>query len=194
RALADRAAPVVGSSLRSVRHIRQTTQNNGIHIMSAHFAINPKRDIVLERFMDAPRRRVWEALTKPEHLKEWYMPKPWGDVTKCEMDVRPGGIFSIDIATANGQEVPNLGCFLEVVPMERLVWTSMLFPGYRPAVFDDIPITAIITMEAVGTGTRYVFTALHRDEADCEKDKESGWLEGTEIALDQLVAHVNSMK
>jgi hypothetical protein len=34
--------------------------------------------------------------------------------------------------------------------MERLVWTSMLFPGYRPAVFDDIPITAIITMEAEG--------------------------------------------
>jgi hypothetical protein len=42
----------------------------------------------------------------------------------------------------------------------------MLFPGYRPAVFDDIPITAIITMETAGTGTRYVFTALHRDEAD----------------------------
>jgi hypothetical protein len=78
--------------------------------------------------------------------------------------------------------------------MERLVWTSMLFPGYRPAVFDDVPITAIITMETVGTGTRYVFMALHRDEADCEKDKESGWLEGTEIALDQLVAHVKSMK
>jgi uncharacterized protein YndB with AHSA1/START domain len=162
--------------------------------MSTHFAINPKRDIVLERFIDAPKRLVWEALTKPEHLKEWYMPKPWGAVSKCEMDVRPGGIFSIDIATANGQEVPNLGCFLEVLPMERLVWTSMLFPGYRPAVFDDVPITAIITMETVGTGTRYVFMALHRDEADCEKDKESGWLEGTEIALDQLVAHVKSMK
>jgi hypothetical protein len=49
-------------------------------------------------------------------------------------------------------------------------------------------------METVGTGTRYVFTALHRDEADFEKNKESGWKEGTEIALDQLVAHVKSMK
>ena len=44
----------------------------------------------------------------------------------------------------------------------------MLFPGYRPAVFDDIPITAIVTMQAVGTGTRYVLTALHRSEADLE--------------------------
>jgi hypothetical protein len=78
--------------------------------------------------------------------------------------------------------------------MKRLVWTSMLFPGYRPAVFDDIPITAIITMETVGTGTRYVFTALHRDEADLEKNKASGFYQGTEIAVDQFVAHVESMK
>jgi len=162
--------------------------------MSKRFMINPKLDLVFERFIEAPPRLVWEALTRPEHLKEWYMPRPWGRVARAEMDVRPGGIFSIDIATADGQEFPNLGCFLEVVPMERLVWTSMLFPGYRPAVFDDIPITAIITMESVGTGTRYVFTALHRDEADCEKNKASGWQQGTEIALDQFVAHVNSMK
>jgi len=69
-----------------------------------------------------------------------------------------------------------------------------LFPGYRPAVFDDVPITAIMTMHAEGTGTRYVFTALHRNEADLEANKESGWLQGTEIALDQLVEHVASMK
>jgi uncharacterized protein YndB with AHSA1/START domain len=162
--------------------------------MSKHFTINPKLDLVLERFIDAPTRLVWEALTKPEHLREWYMPKPWGRVSRAEMDVRPGGIISIDIAGADGQEFPNLGCILEVIPMERLVWTSMLFPGYRPAVFDDIPITAIMTMESAGTGTRYVFTALHRDEADFEKNKASGWQEGTEIALDQFVAHVNSMK
>ena len=162
--------------------------------MNKGIAINPKLDIVLERFIDAPTRLVWEALTKPEHLKEWYMPKAWGRVSRAEMDVRPGGIFSIDIAGADGQNFPNLGCFLDVVPMERLVWTSMLFPDYRPAVFDDIPITAIITMESVGPGTRYVFTALHRDEADFEKNKASGWLQGTEIALGQLVAHVQSMK
>jgi len=162
--------------------------------MSQHFAINPKTDLVFERFIDAPKRLVWEALTKPEHLKEWYMPKAWGTVSRCEMDVRPGGIFSIDIAVANGPDVPNVGCFLDVVPMERLAWTSMLFPGYRPAVFDDVPITAIITMDTVGTGTRYVFTPLHRDEADLEKNKTSGWQQGTEIALDQFVAHVNSMK
>jgi uncharacterized protein YndB with AHSA1/START domain len=162
--------------------------------MRKQFAFDPKLDFAIERFIDAPARLVWEALTKPEHLKEWYMPKGFGRVARAEMDVRPGGIFSIDIAGADGQEFPNLGCFLDVVPMERLVWTSMLFPGYRPAVFDDIPITAIVTMEPMGTGTRYVFTALHRDEADFEKNKESGWQEGTEIAMDQFVEHVKSLK
>ena len=162
--------------------------------MSTHLTIDPQVDLVFERFIDAPARLVWEALTKPEHVREWYMPKAWGRVARAEMDVRPGGIFSIDIAGADGREFPNLGCFLEVVPLQRLVWTSMLFPGYRPAIFDDIPITAIVTMEGVGTGTRYVFTALHRNEADLESNKASGWQQGTEIALDQLVAHVASMR
>lgn len=162
--------------------------------MSKQFAINPKVDFVLERFIEAPTRIVWEALTKPEHLKEWYMPKPWGRVTQAEMDLKPGGMFSIDIATADGTVFPNLGCFLEVVPQKRLVWTSMLFPGYRPAVFDDIPITAIVTMEPEGNGTRYVFTALHRNEADFESNKASGWQEGTAIAVDQFVEHVMALQ
>ena len=162
--------------------------------MSKHFTINPKLDFVLERLIDAPRQLVWEALTKPEHLKEWYMPKAWGRVSDCEMDVRPGGKFSITIAVQGGPEIPNLGCFLDVIPMERLAWTSMLFSDYRPATFDDIAITAIVTMETVGTGTRYIFTALHRDAPDCEKNRTMGFQQGTGIALDQFVAHVMSMK
>src|SRR5438309_8652729 len=148
--------------------------------MSTQLTIDPTLDIVFERFIDAPTRLVWDALTKPEHVKEWYMPKAWGRVARAEMDVRPGGIFSIDIAVGDGREVPNVGCFLDVVPMERLVWTSMLFPGYRPAVFDDIPITAIVSLEAVGNATRYVFTALHRSEADMTENKTSGFYEGTQ--------------
>lgn len=162
--------------------------------MRKQFAFDPKLDFAIERFIDAPARLIWEALTKPEHLKEWYMPMQWGRVVRAEMDVRPGGIFSIVIAVNDGPEFPNLGCFRDVVPIERLVWTSMLFPGYRPAVFDDIPITAIVSMEAVGTGTRYVFTALHRSERDLEENKASGFYQGTEIAVDQLVHHVISMK
>jgi uncharacterized protein YndB with AHSA1/START domain len=162
--------------------------------MSNPFVLDPTVDFTIERFIDAPVSLVWDALTKPEHLQAWYMPKTWGRVVRAEMDLRPGGVFGIDIATNEGHEVPNLGCVLEVVPMERLVWTSMLFPGYRPAVFDDIPITAIFALKAEGSGTRYLFTALHRNEADRKANKESGWQEGTEIAMEQLVAHVESMR
>ena len=162
--------------------------------MRKTFAVDPKIDFVIERFIDAPKHLVWEALTKPEHLAQWYMPREWGRVAKCEMDVRPGGMFSIDIAVGDGREFPNLGCFVEVIPQERLVWTSMLFPGYRPAVFDDVPITAIVTMTSEGSGTRYVFTALHRGENDYKANMESGWAEGTKIAVDQLVEHVLSLK
>ena len=73
--------------------------------MSTAFTFDPKLDFAIERFIDAPTRLVWEALTKPEHLKEWYMPKPWGRVTRAELDLRPGGIISIDIAVGDGRDV-----------------------------------------------------------------------------------------
>ena len=162
--------------------------------MSHTATIDPKLDLVFERYIDAPVRLVWEALTRPEHLKEWYMPKAWGRVERAELELTPGGTIRIDIVVGNGQLVPNLGCVLEAVPMERLAWTSMLFPGYRPAVFDDVPITAIMTLKPEGKGTRYVFTALHRSAEDLENNRTSGWKEGTEIALDQFVAVVQGMK
>lgn len=51
-----------------------------------------------------------------------------------------------------------------------------------------------MTSETVGTGTRYIFTALHRDEADFEKNKALGFYQSTEIAINQFVEHVKSMK
>ncbi|SFM99996.1 SRPBCC domain-containing protein [Dokdonella immobilis] len=162
--------------------------------MNPPFPFDPKTDFAIERFIDAPTRLVWEALTKPEHLAAWYMPRAWGRVSHAELDLRPGGIIRIDIAVGDGPDSPNLGCVLEVVPLQRLVWTSMLFPGYRPAVFDDIPITAIMQMASDGSGTRYVFTALHRNETDFQTNRESGFYQGTEIAIDQFVAHVIAMK
>jgi uncharacterized protein YndB with AHSA1/START domain len=161
--------------------------------VSFEHVVNPRLDLVLERFIDVPRHLVWEAWTKPEHLKVWFCPKPWG-VSACEIDLRPGGIFSTTMLSPDGKEFPNIGCYLEVVPMERLVFTSVLYPGYRPAPAGDLPMTAIITMKPEGAGTRYVATALHQDESDCEKHKAMGFHEGWGAALDQLVAHVKTMQ
>jgi uncharacterized protein YndB with AHSA1/START domain len=94
-----------------------------------------------------------------------------------------------------GQEFPSAGCYLEVVPNEKLVWTSALGPGYRPAIraagtesCDELYFTAIIVLEAQGTLTKYTAIAMHGDEATSKKHEEMGFYQGWGKVLDQLVA------
>ena len=151
---------------------------------------DPKLDLVLERVVDVPRELVWAAWTRPEHLRKWFTPAPW-TVADCEIDLRPGGIFRTVMRSPEGKEFPNIGCYLEVVPNERLVWTDALLPGYRPA--ENPFMTAIITLESQGKGTRYTAVAIHRDDAGRKKHEDMGFYQGWGKALDQLVAHVKTM-
>ncbi|MBI2422364.1 MAG: SRPBCC family protein [Candidatus Hydrogenedentes bacterium] len=156
-----------------------------------HFEPDPKLDLVLERVIDVPRELVWRAWTEPEHLKVWFCPKPWS-VTDCEIDLRPGGVFSTTMCSPDGEKFPNAGCYLEVVHHERLVFTDALLPGYRPAPKPFM--TGIITFEVHGSGTRYTATALHADEANRKQHEDMGFYQGWGTALDQLVAHVKTMQ
>jgi uncharacterized protein YndB with AHSA1/START domain len=90
-----------------------------------------------------------------------------------------------------GTESANDGCYLEIVPNERLVWTDALLPGYRPSPSPFF--TAIISLESVGTGTRYTALAMHRDEAGRRQHEEMGFHDGWGMVLDQLIAHVRTM-
>jgi uncharacterized protein YndB with AHSA1/START domain len=156
--------------------------------------IDPKLDLMLERVVDVPRDIVWAAWTQPERLKKWFVPAPWQAVD-CEIDLRPGGIFRTVMRSPEGQEFPSAGCYLEVVPNEKLVWTSALGPGYRPLIKTsatgscvELYFTAIITLEAQGTKTKYTAIAIHGDEASSKKHEEIGFYQGWGAALDQLVA------
>jgi uncharacterized protein YndB with AHSA1/START domain len=93
---------------------------------------DPRLDLVIERVVGVPRDLVWIAWTRPEHISKWFSPAPW-TVTECEIDLRPGGVFRTVMRSPDGKEYPNVGCYLEVVPDERLVWTDALLPGYRPS-------------------------------------------------------------
>ena len=153
-----------------------------------------KLDLVLERVVDVPRELVWAAWTEPEHIKKWFTPAPWTTVD-CEIDLRPGGIFRTVMRSPEGQEFPNAGCYLEIVPNEKLVFTSALGPGYRPIIrathtgsCEEIYFTAVITLEAQGSRTRYTAIAIHGDEASSKKHEEMGFYQGWGAALDQLVA------
>jgi uncharacterized protein YndB with AHSA1/START domain len=159
---------------------------------------DPKLDLVLERVVDVPRELVWDAWTKPEHIKVWFTPRPWR-TTECEIDLRPGGIFRTVMRGPAGEEFNNIGCYLEVVPQERLVWTDTLLPGWRPAASTGSQscglsgFTAVVALETLGQGTRYIATAMHRDEAGRRQHEEMGFYDGWGKALDQLVAHVRTM-
>lgn len=152
------------------------------------YPIDPTRDLVLERIVDVPPELVWAAWTVPVHLKKWFTPAPWTTVD-CEIDLRPGGIFRNVMRSPEGQEFPNVGCYLEVIPNERLVWTGALLPGYRPANLssDALLFTAIIALEPHGNGTKYTATVMHGDPASCARHAEMGFHEGWGKALDQLV-------
>ena len=154
---------------------------------------NSKLDLVLERVVDVPRELVWAAWTKPEHIKKWFTPAPWTTVD-CEIDLRPGGMFRTIMRSPEGQDFPNVGCYLEIVPNERLVWTSALGPGYRPAIkaaatgADELHFTAMILLEAQGRRTKYTAIAIHGDEATAKRHEQMGFYQGWGAALDQLVA------
>ena len=151
---------------------------------------DPMLDLVLEREVDVPRELVWAAWTRPEHLRKWFVPRPWS-ITKCEVDLRPGGAFHFTMRSPEGQEFPNVGCFLEVVPNEKLAWTDALLPGYRPS--EKPFFSAVVLLEPRGKGTRYTAIAIHGDEATRKKHEEMGFHEGWGKCFDQLVEHVKSM-
>lgn len=151
---------------------------------------DPKLDLVLERVIDVPRHLVWEAWTKPEHVCKWFTPAPW-TVSECEIDLRPGGIFRTIMCSPDGNKFPNVGCYLEIIPQEKLVWTDALLPGYRPS--EKPFFTAIILLETIGTGTRYTAIGIHRDEAGRKQHEDMGFHNGWGTALNQLVAYAKTM-
>ena len=150
---------------------------------------DPQLDLVLQREIDVPHELVWAAWTQPEHLAQWFAPSPW-TITECEVDLRPGGMLRFVMRSPEGQEYPNVGCYLEVVPNERLVWTDALLPGYRPS--EEPFFTALLTLEPRGTGTLYTAVAMHRDEDNRKKHEEMGFHEGWGQVLDQLVAYIKT--
>jgi uncharacterized protein YndB with AHSA1/START domain len=164
-------------------------------------AIDPKLDLTFERIIDVPRELVWKAWTQPKHLMPWFCPVPWKTIA-CEIDLRPGGIFSTVLLSPEGKEYPGHGCYLEVVENEKLTWTNALTTGFRPAPgpalaneeIDAFYFTASIQLATRGTGTLYIATAMHGDEASCEKHSGMGFHKGWGIALDQLVAYTKQMQ
>jgi uncharacterized protein YndB with AHSA1/START domain len=145
---------------------------------------NPETDLLLERIVDVPRSEIWKAWTNPELLKEWFCPKPW-KVTECKLDLRPGGEFYTKMQGPEGQEHPMTGCYLEIVPEKKLVFTDCLLADFKPS--QNPFMTAMVVLEDHGKGTKYSAYAFHKDNAVLKQHQTMGFEQGWGIALDQMV-------
>lgn len=82
-----------------------------------------ERELVITRIFDAPREMVFRAWTEVEQLAQWWGPEGFTNPA-CQIDVRPGGVIYIEMRGPDGTTYPMGGTFHEVVPPERLVFTS----------------------------------------------------------------------
>ena len=98
---------------------------------SAHIEFPNDLEIVLTREFDAPIQLVFDVLTKPEHVRNWFAPFEC-EVTECSVDLRVGGGYHIVFVTEAGVECSFRGTYLEVEPPTRTVAT-WLFEGWPDA-------------------------------------------------------------
>ncbi len=83
------------------------------------------REIVVTRAFNAPARLVFEAWTRPELFRQWWVPKSMGMVLRaCEMDVRVGGGYRLVFGHDASDSAEFFGRYLEVTPHSRLVWSN----------------------------------------------------------------------
>jgi uncharacterized protein YndB with AHSA1/START domain len=147
------------------------------------------REIRLTRLFDAPRNLVFEAMTKPEHVTQW-----WGrlgegySVPVCEIDLRPGGAWRFVNRTPKGQLVAFYGVYREIAPPERLVYTEIFeqFPDTESVV------TAVFTEE--NGKTRLTVTALYPSLEVRDVVLKSGMEKGAAISYDRLEDVVSRLK
>jgi len=146
------------------------------------------REIVLTRLFDAPRQLVFEAMTKPEHVRRW-----WGildehhSVTVCEIDLRPGGTWRFAGRGPRG-DYGFHGVYREVAPPERVVFTEIFDP------FPDVEsvVTSMLTEE--GGKTRLTATCLYPDQQVRDMVLGTGMTRGAGISYDRLEDLVSALQ
>ncbi len=113
-----------------------------------------ERELVVTRTVNGPARVVFEAWTKPELFKQWWVPKSMGMVLRsCEMDVHVGGTYRLVFGHDVSNPVEFFGRYVEVIPHSRLVWTN-------EEGGDGGPVTTV-TFEEKGGKTLVVMHELY---------------------------------
>jgi uncharacterized protein YndB with AHSA1/START domain len=143
-------------------------------------------EIVLSREFDAPRALVFEAVSKPEHLRHW-----WGQASatlvQSDMDFRPGGRWRFVERDKDGQEWAFRGEVREIVPPERIVqtfeWEGL--PGHVSV--------ETMRLDDLGTRTRITVTSVFDSVEDRDGMLQSGMQQGAAESYDRLEAYLNTL-
>jgi uncharacterized protein YndB with AHSA1/START domain len=144
------------------------------------------RELVLARLIDAPREALYRCWTEPQLLKQWFAPAPF-TTPAAELDVRPGGANFIVMQSPEGQEMPNRGVYLEVVPNQKIVFTDAYVSAWEPS--PNPFMTVILTFEDAGPGqTRYTVRVRHFTTEGRERHEQMGFHRGWGQCADQLAA------
>ncbi|HJU36754.1 MAG TPA: SRPBCC domain-containing protein [Gaiellaceae bacterium] len=140
-------------------------------------------EIVTTREFDAPLELVFDVLTKPEHVRNWFA--PFTDVvTECSIDLRVGGDYHIAFVTRDGTECSFRGTYLEVEPPTRTVAT-WLFEGWP----DAEAVETVVLHETDGVTTMTVSMAF-RDQAGRDHMTTS---DGQEDSFNKLEDYLRSL-
>jgi uncharacterized protein YndB with AHSA1/START domain/uncharacterized glyoxalase superfamily protein PhnB len=155
--------------------------------MSAVANDTANRELVITRLISAPRELVWEAWTKPEHVKHWWGPDGFTN-TIHQMEVKPGGVWRFMMHGPNGMNFPNKIVFNEVVKPEKLVYTHSSEDENDPTIFQTT-----VTFEKKGDKTNLTMKAVFATAEERDRVvKEYGAAEGGKQTLTKLEAYIKS--
>lgn len=159
-----------------------------------HQLFDPERDLTISRILKAPRSVAWRAFAEPELFAKWWVPAPI-TLDVLELSLRPGGALRTEMRNDGGAPEPHMhACILDVEPGRRLVFTTTLEGGWRPAPESLIMITAILTLEDHPSGTLYSAHVMHRDAGARETHESLGFADGWGTVADQLASLVERMQ
>jgi uncharacterized protein YndB with AHSA1/START domain len=141
-----------------------------------------ERELVVTRMFNGPARIVFEAWTKPELFKQWWVPKSMGMFLRsCEMDVRVGGRYRLVFGHDASNPAEFFGRYIEVIPHSRLVWTN-------DESGDGGPVTTV-TFEERGGKTLLVMRELYpsKEALDASGTGAADMMSETFEQLDELL-------
>jgi uncharacterized protein YndB with AHSA1/START domain len=138
------------------------------------------RELVVTRTFDGPARIVWEAWTRPDLFKRWWVPKSFPvTLLSCEQDIRVGGKYRLVFGHGDSEPKAFFGTYLEVKPQSRLVWTN-------DEGADQVITT--VTFEEKGGKTLVVVHDLYPSKEALDEAITSGSTGAMNEQLDELAA------